>query len=193
LSTYLKYIEKEFIKIDSEIAIKNSRGHYDINKIVEDTFMHILNVVYDWNLKNANLIFENFPSVDLIDSDKKVVIQVTSTTNTTKVNHTVKKFKELDEYSEYKLKIFYIKHQPNFSTNMMDKFELEGIVESDLLNISKIFDEVSADTEKAVKLYNKLHEIVIEENIKDKIVVNVIVGNEEPSEEEKAESLEIYY
>ena len=89
----MKYIKKKLIELRSEVEVDNEQGHFDINKIVEDVYMHILNDVYGWDLKNANLIQENFPAIDLIDETKMIVIQVTSTTDTPKLRNTIKKFK----------------------------------------------------------------------------------------------------
>jgi len=60
--------------------LDNQLGLYDINKLGEDIFMHILNDVYDLNLQNANdILHDDFPSIDLVDEDSERVIQVTST------------------------------------------------------------------------------------------------------------------
>jgi hypothetical protein len=64
-----KYIKKKLIELRSEVEVDNEMGHFDINKMVEDVYMHILNDVYGWDLKNANLLKENFPAIDLSATD----------------------------------------------------------------------------------------------------------------------------
>ncbi len=150
-----KYIKKKLIELRSEVEIDNKIGQFDINKIVEDVYMHILNDVYGWDFKNANLLKENFPAIDLIDEENMIVIQVTSITDTIKLRSTVEKFKNLgDEYSIYDLKMFYIKDKPKFS-----KASLEEFKNIDLLGIKDILHEVQANVDVCDKLYETLQKI----------------------------------
>jgi len=126
-----KYIKKKLIELRSEVEVDNELGQFDINKIVEDVYMHILNDVYGWDLKNANLLKENFPAIDLIDDKNWIVIQVTSTTDTDKLRSTIEKFKKLDEIdSSYELKMFYIKDKPN-KVSITIHGELKGVVNAE--------------------------------------------------------------
>jgi len=67
----IDYIRSQLAWIKSKVELDNQLGLYDINKLGEDIFMHILNDVYDLNLKNANLLQENFPAIDLVDDKIK--------------------------------------------------------------------------------------------------------------------------
>ncbi len=154
----LKYIRSQLAWIKSKVELDNQLGLYDINKLGEDIFMHILNDVYDFNLKNANLIEENFPAIDLIDDAKKIVIQVTSTTTATKLRTTIEKFKKLTQYSDYQLKIFYIKEKPNFNKPIREEFEKEGITSNDILGIDDIINIIQADPQKCETLYKTIQQ-----------------------------------
>ena len=177
-------IKKRFIELKSQVEVDNSLGLFDINKIVEDVYMHILNVVYGWDLKNANLIIENFPAVDLIDIHNKIVIQVTSTTDSTKLKNTTEKFKGLIEYSTYDLKIFYIKDKPNFQDATLEKY---GIEKSNLLGIKDILEQVQSGADITERLYNLLEKIfenrksiITHKNINTKDVVGVANADGSP-------------
>ena len=155
-----KYIKKKLRELRSEVELDNEIGHFDINKIVEDIYMHILNDVYGWDLKNANLLKENFPAIDLIDEKNMIVIQVTSTTDTTKLRGTIEKFNNLDDkYSIYDLKMFYIKDKPNFNSASLEEFEKNGVEKSDLLGIKDILHEVQSDVDVSDKLYETLQKL----------------------------------
>ena len=159
-----KYIKKKLIELRSEVEVDNEIGQFDINKIVEDVYMHILNDVYGWDLKNANLLKENFPAIDLIDEKNMIVIQVTSTTDTTKLRSTIEKFKKLDdEYAIYDLKMFYIKDKPKFSSASLEEFEKNGVEKADLLGIKDILHEVQANVDLCDKLYETLQKIFVED------------------------------
>ena len=169
-----KYIKKKLIELYSEVKVDNEQGLFDINKMVEDVYMHILNDVYGWELQNANLLKENFPAIDLLDEDNSIVIQVTSTTDTTKLKGTIEKFKKLgDKYQFYDLKMFYIKDKPNFKDTSLEAFEKEGVGKSDLLGIKDILDKVKSDTEICDKLYKTLQNLFDDEVKKSSVTINV--------------------
>jgi len=166
-----KYIKKKLIELRSEVEIDNEIGQFDINKIVEDVYMHILNDVYGWDLKNANLLKENFPAIDLIEEENLIVIQVTSTTNATKLRSTVEKFENLgDEYSIYDLKMFYIKDKPKFNKDTLEEF-----AKIDLLGIKDILQEVQANVNVCDKLYETLQKM-FDDSTSNKVSITVHGG-----------------
>ncbi len=154
----LDYIRNQLTYIKTKVALDNQLGLHDINKLCEDIFMHILNDIYGWNLKNINLFQENFPAIDLVDDINKIVIQVTSTTTTDKLRETIKKFKNLTQYTDYQLKIFYIKDKPSFQKSTLSEFARDGVRENDLLGINDILKEVQADQSKCLTLYKTIQQ-----------------------------------
>jgi hypothetical protein len=169
-----KYIKRKLIELRSEVGVDNQMGHFDINKIVEDIYMHILNDVYGWDLKNANLLKENFPAIDLIDEQNMILIQVTSTTDTNKLRGTIEKFKNLDdEYSIYDLKMFYIKDKPKFSKASLEEFEKSGIEQMDLLGIKDILHKVQANTDICDRLYKTLQKIFDDDTKKSGVSITI--------------------
>jgi len=169
-----KYIKKKLIGLRSEVEVDNKIGQFDINKIVEDVYMHILNDVYGWDLKNANLLKENFPAIDLIDEKNMIVIQVTSTTDTDKLRSTIEKFKNLDDkYSIYDLKMFYITHKPNFQKASLEEFAEKGIEKTDLLGIEDILHKVKANVDICDKLYKTLHKIFDDDSKNSSVSITV--------------------
>ena len=70
-----------------EIAIRNNLS--SSNVVAETTLAGLLNLVYGWDLVNANAISQNFPGVDLIDQGRNIAVQVTSTRSVDKVRHTL--------------------------------------------------------------------------------------------------------
>ena len=165
-----EYIKKKFTELKSQVEVDNDLGLFDINKIVEDVYMHILNDVYGLDLKNANLLKENFPAVDLIDVNNEVVIQVTSTTDSAKLKNTTEKFKKLTDYSTYDLKIFYIRNKPKFQNATLEKY---GIKESDLLGIKDILEQVQSDMDICDKLYETLQKIFDDDTKKSTVSITI--------------------
>jgi len=178
----LEYIKNQLIWVKSKVELDNQLGLYDINKLGEDIFMHILNDVYDLNLKNANnMLHDDFPSIDLVDEVNKKVIQVTSTVTLKKARGTVQKlkdlksheitgetsnslknsisfFRELKNYEEYELSIFYIKEKPNITKNWTEFLDEEGLSEDNILGIDDIVNIVQADPNKCEILYKTIQQ-----------------------------------
>lgn len=181
----INFIREELTRIYAQIKIDNEAGRFDINRIVEDVFMHVLNDTYGWDLKNANLIKENFPAVDLIDNTNKIVIQVTSTTETSKLKNTIDKFSKLEGYEKYQLKMFYILDKPSFRQKSLNIFFENGISESDLLGIEDINKEVKANMNACNKVYETINNLfvdtrnVIPRLLTSKSGIENIVGREE--------------
>ena len=90
----LSQIVKFLGRFSSEVEIHNNSSEYDINIISEDLLVPLLNLIFDFNLINANRISKNFPAIDLIDTENRVAFQITSTDSTTKLNSTLEKFKK---------------------------------------------------------------------------------------------------
>ena len=75
---------------------------YDINIHCEDFYIRLLNLLYGWNLVNANTIQRNSPAVDLIYTSGNIIVQVSSTNTSTKLQSSLDK---LDvQYTGYNYK-----------------------------------------------------------------------------------------
>lgn len=179
----LEFIKDQFAWIKSKVELDNKLGLYDINKLGEDIFMHMINDVYDLNLKNANdILHDNFPSIDLVDENNKRVVQVTSTTTLKKARETIKKlkdlkyhqitddtsnslknsisfFRELEDYEEYEISFLYINDKPNIKTKSWEPFlEEEKLNESNFIGLEDIIEIIQADPTKCQILYNTLYQ-----------------------------------
>ena len=84
-----------------EVELSNSLNLQDINVIAENFYRDFLNLLYGYNLKNANYEKQNVASIDLFDDEKRFVIQVTSDNSSTKVHDTISGFNEGLLYESY--------------------------------------------------------------------------------------------
>jgi len=144
-----------------QLCVKNSNSISltDINIIAEDFFRDLLNLIYDLNLKNINLIEgKNFPAIDLVDENKKIVYQVTSDSSKRKIKYTINKFIENKLFQKYKILFFMIigdkkRYKSKFDTKGKFVFDeskhIKGIV--DVIN-----DVRSFRGEKITKILNFL-------------------------------------
>ena len=124
----LKYISNKLAFLSSKVERDNSQNLYDINKICESIFLHLLNCTYDYQLEDANrVLYSDFPAIDLIDHKNKLVIQVTSTKTTQKIYNSITKLQGLENISSYKLKMCYIAGKPDFSKDELKNIEKRGL------------------------------------------------------------------
>ncbi|MFY4859598.1 SMEK domain-containing protein [Aliarcobacter butzleri] len=153
----INYITDKLSFLSLKVQKNNHQGLYDINKICESVFLHLLNCSYDYNLKDANnILYTNFPAIDLIDHDEELVIQVTSTTTTQKIYNSIKKLKSLEDFSSYKLKMCYISEKPKFSKKQLNNIAEKGLTTSDLISIDDIIKVATSNNEKRKAIYTLL-------------------------------------
>lgn len=89
--SYYDYIEERLNFLSFRIIRRGHFNMYDINLQCENFYMHLLNLVYGWNLQNANIIRRNEPAIDLIYEAEKLVVQVSSTSTKEKVQQSLNK------------------------------------------------------------------------------------------------------
>lgn len=160
---YFEYIEKNINILSDRIKINGKLNLLELNIHSETFFRDLLNLIYRLDLKSANKDKSNVEAIDLIDSNKKIVIQVSSTSNTTKINKTLekKKTKELAD-SQYNLKFVFISeladklrnkkynniHNIKFepSKDIIDRASiLEQILQMDIDQIKSVYDFIRAE------------------------------------------------
>ena len=93
---------------EREVKLDNQMGLTDINKAAENFYRGLLNIILDAELVNMNLMKMDFPAVDLAEKDGGLCVQVTSTEDRDKINHTLTKFFERDLQRVYRRLIVVI-------------------------------------------------------------------------------------
>jgi hypothetical protein len=96
--------------------VKHSNGlHLHDNAIHAENFLcELLNLVFDWNLENANQTKTNQQVFDLVDVRKKIFVQVTTTQAHQAKYSKVQKDLNKSAYKRYKIfHIFYISRKVN--------------------------------------------------------------------------------
>lgn len=101
-----RIIEKLSI-LSTEVKLRGTLNLLDINVLSEQVYSNVLNIVYGWNLSNANLVQHNIKAIDLYDDVHKIIAQVSSDNSTTKVQQSLNKI-ELPRYSGYHFKFVSI-------------------------------------------------------------------------------------
>jgi hypothetical protein len=83
--------------------IKNSQdaGFGDMARLLESLSIHTFKISHGLSLSNKNILFPNFPAIDLADDNKRTAVQVTINADATKIKHTLKMFQDHNLKVEY--------------------------------------------------------------------------------------------
>lgn len=90
----IKTIANEFARWQVQLENLNTLNLYDANLFSETSICEILNVIFDYELKNVNSLVKNHPAIDLADSYNRIAVQVTLTKSKVKIQATLSKFFE---------------------------------------------------------------------------------------------------
>lgn len=157
---YLKNIAENLALLSREVSILNAVNLYDINIIAEDFFPGLLNLIYGYELKNANHLEKNAPAIDLIDQKNRIAVQVTSDNSSTKIRHTIEEFNKNQEYHLYNRLVILIltqkkKYTSNFDTQGLISFEKER----DIWDVENLIKDIrKLDTEQIKDISDYLSE-----------------------------------
>lgn len=129
---------------------------YDINIHCEFFYMHLLNQIYGWNLKNANDMQRNVPAIDLIYEENKLVIQVSSTNTTEKVQSSLNKLDA--KYKGFQFKFVSIakpaSNLQNHHYTLPQGLDISFNPQDDIYDINSILSKVlSLKAEEQKKIY----------------------------------------
>ena len=143
-------IRHQLSVLEVEARLNNKVNRQGVNLSAEDILGGLLNLLRDWNLRNANADGQNFPAIDLADWDEGVVVQVSSDTSASKIRETLEKLKnpEFADKEINRLVMMFLKPKLKYTT----VFEHDGF-ELEILD----FDDLSSAVEH--KSYAKLQEI----------------------------------
>lgn len=84
----VKGITHYLILLKGKIELLNILNMQDDNVQAEFFFRDLLNLVFDYELENINIVEANAQSIDLGDPTRRIAIQVTSTSDFSKIRHT---------------------------------------------------------------------------------------------------------
>ena len=96
---YFDYIENALSTLEVSVRNRGKLNLLDLNIHSEIFFANLFNTIFNYNLINANMIKQNQEGIDLIDKNNKVIIQVSSTCNKTKIQNSLHKSKNYEGYS----------------------------------------------------------------------------------------------
>ena len=134
----IQKIEFALAFIVTRVRLSNKLNFTDINIVAEDLFKSLLNLIYDYDLKNANAVKQNETAIDLYFNKEKIAYQITSQNKSTKIKDAVNSFIRGEKYSQYsKYFILTISEANKCNCNDLEKLR-ENNVQAEYLNISDL-------------------------------------------------------
>ena len=161
---YLKNIADSLALLSKEVTLRNAVNLYDINIVAEDFFPGLLNLIYNYELRNINHLEKNAAAIDLYDLKNKLSVQVTSDNDSTKIKHTIKEFNENESYKVYdRLIILILTQKKNYSTEFDTAGKFVFDKKKDIWDVESLIKDIrKLETEKlkAINEYlsNELNE-----------------------------------
>lgn len=163
--------------ISNKIEIENASNNQSLNIILETPFLEVLNKIFKYNLVNTNKLSSNFPGIDGIDLENKVMVQVTSTFSYEKIKKTIENIiKEKHYLKANKLYFVFLKPKKKISKNSKD--ELTKLIDNkfefsfeeytfDLSDINRIIGNES-DCNLVFEINRLLESIIFDVDINSK-------------------------
>lgn len=157
---YLKNIAENLALLSREVSILNAVNLYDINIIAEDFFPGLLNLIYGYELQNANHFEKNAPAIDLIDQKNRIAVQVTSDNSSAKIRHTIEEFNKNQAYNLYdRLVVLILTQKKNYSTNFDTQGRFSFDKASDIWDVEKLIKDIrKLETEQIKSISEYLSE-----------------------------------
>ncbi len=106
---YFNDISDRLEILSNRIKTNGKLNVLDLNIHAETFYRDLLNCIYDYKLESANVSSANMEAIDLIDTENKLIIQISSTATKQKIENTLSKDK-ISEYAaeNYKIKFLFI-------------------------------------------------------------------------------------
>lgn len=124
-----------FAELSSKVKLSNQLNLIDVNIQCENKILLILNCLYGWELRNINTVSSNAPAIDLVDEVRRVAIQVTSDTSSSKVKKTIQKLHQT-HFSDYDLYMFYLCDEiPQATKKAIQRHNIQCLCFSDVVKM----------------------------------------------------------
>lgn len=120
----LNIIKQYLVDLERLVHIENANGEYSINKMSENLLIGFFNILFDANFENANYtLAENYAAIDIIDSNNKIALQITSENSSGKILETMQMIRERKIYEEFHRFYIYILDRKKAYRNLQDRID----------------------------------------------------------------------
>ena len=141
-------IRKALTQFETYVKCSVDQDMTDINRYAEDFYCGLLNCAFGWELRNLNQDNRNQPAIDLADDTNEIAVQVTSSTDRSKVTGTLKKFFEKKQDLKYKtLLMLVIGKEDPFQKDFTLERGFDFDPERDILDTPRLLGRLESITD----------------------------------------------
>lgn len=106
-SKYFDFIEKKLSELVTSIELRGRLNITNNHLHSENFYQHFFKLIFNYQLIDLNTQQHNASAIDLIDNSQKIILQVSATATTTKINSTLDKLSS--KYNGYHFRFVAIK------------------------------------------------------------------------------------
>lgn len=141
-SLNFNYIEEKLSILATRIELRGKLNILDLHLHSENFYLHFFNELFGWELENLNASKQNVEAIDLIGHKKKIVVQVSATATTNKVESALTK--DLSAYTGFTFKFISISKDASTLRNksFLNPHNLSFNPHSDIYDIASILKEI---------------------------------------------------
>ena len=155
--TYFDYIEEKLAILSIRVKNRGKLNILDVHMHSENFYRDLMNLLYDWSLDNINNSIQNVEAIDLIDYNKKIIVQISATVTKAKIEKSLDK-KIIEEYAQrgYKFKFVSIAENADKlrKQNYQNPYGVGFEPQNDIFDISSLEkDIIDLQTEKMERVY----------------------------------------
>jgi hypothetical protein len=152
---YYNYIEEKLHTLANRITTGGKLNMLSLHMHSENFYLHLFNLLHDYELENLNQSLQNVEAIDLIDRTNKIVAQVSATNTKFKIESALKK-DIIKKYSDYTFKFISIaKDASNLRKNtFINPHSIFFNPSNDIYDITSILNKISiGDIDKQKEIY----------------------------------------
>jgi hypothetical protein len=171
---YFNFIERKLGELGYRIETRGSLNLLELHLHSEDFYQHFINLLFDWKLENLNIVQQNTPGIDLVDSKNKIVAQVSATATKQKIESALTK--DLSRYKDYSFKFISIsKNAEDLRTKTFtNPHNLIFLPTKDIFDIKSLLASIKGmPVEKMKEVYDFLKEELKSEPDPEKMESNI--------------------
>jgi len=154
---YFDYIEEKLAILSIRVKNRGKLNILDVHMHSENFYRDLMNLLYDWSLNNINNSIQNVEAIDLIDYNKKIIVQISATVTKAKIEKSLDK-KIIEKYAQrgYKFKFVSIAENADKlrKQNYQNPYGVGFEPQNDIFDISSLEkDIIDLQAEKMERVY----------------------------------------
>ncbi|MGV3525510.1 MAG: SMEK domain-containing protein [Candidatus Sericytochromatia bacterium] len=137
--SHIDNIAEQIAYLKSLVESYNALSLFDVNKLAEGFYKDLLNLAFDYQFKDANIVEPNAAAIDLTDEVKRIAIQVTSDNDADKIKYTISKFIEKKLYEKYdSLHILILVNKKGYTTTFDSQGKFKFGIKENIFDVNDL-------------------------------------------------------